>query len=122
MASQFTPNQSQQQENSQPEQDGLNDNGFSSVYLSCYENDSDLQPDADEQDEAAHLPSYGHKRPRSFTPPPISDEPDLAEYFATFEHFTEADQVKYCRAYASMLAAKSSRNRLRMGHGYNPNK
>ncbi len=116
----FTQNQSQEIPNSQPEDDGL-DNGFATVYLSSYENDDEL-PQLDEDEERAHDHHVGLKRPRMFTPPPFADEPDLAEYFATFEHFSEADQVKYCRAYASMLAAKSSSNRLRGGRGHNPHK
>jgi len=118
-----SPSQSQQIENSQPDQDGL-DNGYSSVYLSCYDNEDELQPDADELESLERLPSFSQKRPRQATPEvandPWTDEPDLGDFFSNFPHFTESDQVKYCRAYASMLAAKSTRNRLRMGHGKNP--
>lgn len=41
------------------------------------------------------------------------DEPDLKAYFALFEGFSELDQVKYCRAYATMLATRSVKNRTR---------
>lgn len=45
------------------------------------------------------------------------DTPDLAAYFAFFQGFEEAAQVKYCRAYANALSAKNpQRNRLRYSH------
>jgi len=45
------------------------------------------------------------------------DTPDLGSYFAFFDGFDEAAQVKYCRAYANALAAKNPvRNRMRYSH------
>lgn len=41
------------------------------------------------------------------------DEPDLRAYFALFDNFSEIEQVKYCRAYATMLATRSVKNRVR---------
>lgn len=54
------------------------------------------------------------KRPRRDLFPNDEEEyPDLSAYFALFAHFSEEEQVKLCRAYANMLAAKNPKNRLR---------
>lgn len=103
----------------QPSSQDMNP-AFSQVYLSSYENEDDLEANEEEVEALSRLPSFSAKRPRSVAIDELDEEPDLADFFSYFPHFSEADQVKYCRAYASMLAAKSAKNRLRMGHGRNP--
>lgn len=55
------------------------------------------------------------KKPRSILhcDEEFAEEPDLFEYFSSFDDFDELAQVKLCRAYANMLSAKSAKNRLR---------
>lgn len=61
------------------------------------------------------------KRPRRDLFPNDEEEfPDLGAYFALFAHFSEEEQVKLCRAYANMLAAKNPKNRLRYSKSSGP--
>lgn len=59
--------------------------------------------------------TVGMKEPRKTRKRDVeeAEEPDLGAFFALFENFSELDQVKYCRAYANMLSAKTPANRLR---------
>lgn len=129
MESQFDQPTSQENNNNEcPEEYHSIDipHQWAPVYLASYENEDELSSHIEEE-EVREPPStprkVAHKRPRAFEPVSIDDpieEPDLATYFSGFDHFSEQDQVKYCRAYASMLASKSAKNRLRGGHGRNP--
>jgi len=56
-----------------------------------------------DEDEDSDVPAAGHP----------DDVPDLGAYFALFKGFSELDQVVYCRAYATMLSTKSTKNRMR---------
>lgn len=70
---------------------------------------------------AAPRKRVAEKRPRKDLFPNDEEEyPDLGAYFALFVHFSEEEQVKLCRAYANMLAAKNPKNRLRYSKSSGP--
>lgn len=105
-----------------------------------YEGDEDVEMeeepvDSDERD-IEPLPRrllkscFGKKRPRAVQPEEDDEQnpsdcdnehigngdmdiPDLKAYFAFFVGFTEIDQVKMCRSYATYLSSKTPKNRLR---------
>lgn len=89
--------------------------------LHCYENPYDPQEYLEEDDEEEAPPramrrTPAVKKPRITHHEVDEDAPDLAAYFSLFENFSELDQVKYCRAYANALSAKTPRNRMRYSH------
>lgn len=117
------------------------DDGDSHADVHCYEPfdaiDDEVQEVDEEDPELPNAPPFAERSP---TPPrqlkraramvagkkPMAsrlgqslweDTPDLAAYFAFFEDFDEAAQVKYCRAYANALSAKNpTSNRMRYSH------
>lgn len=89
--------------------------------LHCYENPYDPQEYLEEDDEEEPIPrplrrAPAVKKPRIAHYEVDEDAPDLAAYFSLFENFSELDQVKYCRAYANALSAKTPKNRMRYSH------